>query len=210
MRNYSEFELKMIGQLSNLDLMKSNVLDFIAESVLYDRGIEIKDVEKEISIWYTINDMVALSEIFEIISLLNYLEKNYLIFIHSNYLSFNNGNWISKNLRESELHSRVLEFNAQPIPTTIYDIITRYKSSYLIVGTEIKKFVENDFKSNEQILHEVSLRESKRQTRISMRSFYIALIALIFSFLSPLIFGEKEKKPDNQITSEQVISKSHK
>ncbi|MDD2634541.1 MAG: hypothetical protein PHW82_03480 [Bacteroidales bacterium] len=180
-------------------MFKSNVLDVISNIVLIDRGIEIKQKQKEISLWFFKTDKDALSEFFETIALFSYLEKNDLIFIHSNYNSPNQGNFVSKNITPKTLSTRTLELAAQPIPTNIYEYIIRYKDSYLFVGTELKKLVKNDFKTNEQINHEAELGESKKQTKISKYSFFIAFVALIFSLLAPFAFNTRID--ENQINS---------
>ena len=205
MRDFSIYEKKVIREIITTDLLKSNVLEVISKIVLIDRGIEIKQNIKEISLLYFKKDKTALSEFFEVIALLNYLEKNDLIFIHSNYDSPYQGNFISKNITQTLVNERSQELLNQRVPTNIYEFIIRYKDSYLIVGTELKKLVENDFKTSEQIQHETELVESKKQTKLSQYSFYIALVALIFSLLAPFIFDTKFDK--NQMNSiKQVLN----
>lgn len=205
MRDFSIYEKKVIREIITTDLLKSNILEVISKIVLIDRGIEIKQNIKEISLLYFKKDKTALSEFFEVIALLNYLEKNDLIFIHSNYDSPYQGNFISKNITQTLVNERSQELLNQRIPTNIYEFIIRYKDSYLIVGTELKKLVENDFKTSEQIQHETELVESKKQTKLSQYSFYIALVALIFSLLAPFIFDTKFDK--NQMNSiKQVLN----
>jgi hypothetical protein len=216
MRPFNDFEKKIIRQLVEIDLAKSNVLDFITNSVLFNRGLEIKQKEKTITIWVKKGDEInAASELFELISLLQYLEKNYLIFVHINPHPFP-GNFVSKNLTERELHEKVAEFATLPIPTTIYDIITSYRNSFLVIGTEMKILVENSFKTTEQIFHETELLESKRQTRISRNSFFIALVALFFSLIAPFLFNttinkEQIKEIKQEIrTLDQTIKNQRK
>jgi hypothetical protein len=197
MRNFSEYEKKLIQEIVKTDLQKSNVLDFISNITLIDRGIQLK--EKEIALVYFKSDKIALNEFFETLSLIKYLERNDLIFIHTNYDFPNEGNYISNNLDQKTITKKASELISQPIPTNIFDIISDYRKSYLVVGTELKKLVENKFKTNEQIHHETEITESRKQTKISRYSFYIALAALIFSFLTPFIFDAKFD--ENQIDS---------
>lgn len=197
MRNFSEYEKKLIQEIVKTDLQKSNVLDVLSNITLIDRGIQLR--EKEIALDYFKSDKNALNEFFETLSLIKYLERNDLIFIHTNYNFPNEGNYISKNLDQNTITNKASELISQPIPTNIFDIISDYRKSYLVVGTELKKLVENNFKTNEQIHFETEIAESRKQTKISRYSFYIALAALLFSFLTPFIFDTKFDQ--NQIDS---------
>ena len=199
MRNFSEYEKIIIREIVKTDLQKSNVLDFISNSTLIDRGIQLKHKDKEIALIYSSSDKNALNEFFETLSLIKYLERNDLIFIHTNYKFPKEGNYVSKNLDRETITKKASELISQPIPTNIFDIISDYSKSYLVVGTEIKKLVENKFKTNEQIHHEAEITEARNQTKISKYSFYIALVALIFSLLAPFIFDTKfdEKQLDS-------------
>lgn len=210
MREFSDYEKTVIKKIILTDLLKSNVLYIISNIVLFDRGIEINQNQKEISLWFFKKDKSALSEFFEIIVLFSYLEKNDLIFIHSNYNSPNQGNFVSNNLTQEILFTKTQELVSQRIPTNIYQNVIRFNESYLIVGTELKKLVKNDFKTSEQINHEIELAESKKQTKISQYSFFIAFVALIFSFLAPFIFNTKIY--NNQIDSikQELINNSEK
>ena len=197
MRNFSEYEKKLIQEIVKTDLQKSNVLDVISNITLIDRGIQLK--EKEIALVYFKSDKNALNEFFETLSLIKYLERNDLIFIHTNYDFPNEGNYISKNLDQNTITKKASELISQPIPTNIFDIISDYRKSYLVVGTELKKLAENKFKTNEQIHHETEIAESRKQTKISRDSFYIALVALLFSLSAPFIFDTKFD--ENQLDS---------
>ncbi len=199
MRNFSGYEKKIIQEIVKTDLQKSNVLDFISNITLIDRGIQLKHKEKEITLICYKSDKNVLNEFFETLFLIKYLERNYLIFIHSNYSSPNEGNYISKNLGYDTIIKKESELNFHPIPTNIFDIISDYSKGYLFVGTELKKLVENKFKTNEQIHHETEIAESRKQTKISRNSFYIALVALLFSLSAPFIFDTKFD--ENQLDS---------
>lgn len=50
MRDFSIYEKKVIREIITTDLLKSNVLEVISKIVLIDRGIEIKQNIKEISL----------------------------------------------------------------------------------------------------------------------------------------------------------------
>ena len=202
MRNFTEHEQKIIKELIQTDILKSNVLDFITNTALFNRGIQILEDSKLISLIYLKTDKNALSEFFEVISAINYLEKNNLIFVHSNYDSPQKGNFVSKNITQELLNTRATEFVIQPIPTNIYDLIIRYKISYLFVGSELKKISENNFKTDEQINHEEELAESKNQTRLAKYSFYLAFGALLFSFIAPFVF-------DTNVNQNQIDEIKH-
>jgi hypothetical protein len=191
MRNFTTHEQKFIKELIQTDISKSNILDFISNTVLFNRGIEIKEDSKQISLTYLKTDKNALSDFFEVISTINYLEKNNLIFVHSNYNSLQKGNFVSKNITQELYNNRNAEFITQPIPTNIYDLIINYKISYFYVVPELMKIFENNFKTDEQIYHEKELAESKKQTRLAQNSFYLALGALLFSFTAPFVFDTK-------------------
>lgn len=191
MRHFSEFEKSIIKNLVNVDLMKSNILDFISNSILNDRGIQIKDDEQTIGLVYIKSDITALSELFECISLLKYLESNYAIFKHTNTNRDGfQGNFVSKNITQEIINERAAEFVIQPIPTNIYEIIRDYKRSFIITGSELRELVSNNFRSIEQIHHE-------KEISVARLSFYIALIALIFSLISPFLF-------DTTINKDQI------
>jgi hypothetical protein len=189
MRNFSEFEKKIINKLIAIDPIDSNAGTFIADTILENRGIKIEEQELIISLWYLKTDKKAISEFFELISLLNYLEKNDLIFIHSNpERPIGTRDFLTKNIDQHYLDSRKDDLVSMPIPTDIFERIVRYLRSYLICGTEIKVLVTNKFKTQEQIDHEAEMKEATSQTRLSRCSIYVAFAALAFSFLSPLIF----------------------
>lgn len=228
MRHFTRNEQKIINELLQIDILKSNVLDFIANIALFNRGIQIGKETKMISFIYFKTDKNALSEFFEVISTLDYLEKNNLIFVHSNYDSPQKGNFVSKNITEELLNTKTTEFDIQHIPTNVFELIERYKISYLIVCPELKNISENNFKTDEQINHEEELAESKRQTRIAKYSFYLAFGALLFSFIAPFVFDTninqsqidelnynlnsieqslKDQKPEVVIKTDSVIDK---
>lgn len=209
MRNFSQYEKEVIKKIVDIDLMKSNIGEFIAKTALKNRGIKIDKNNQSIDLWYMKNDNLALNHLIEIVVLINYLEKNDLIFIHSNQVSLldgNNKNWISNGITQEILDNDGDKMAHQLIPTNLYEHIVRYVSSYLFVGTELKLLCQNDFKSQEQINHEKEMAEvilqtklSKEhhekemteailQTKLSKYSFWIAIIALAFSFCAPFFF----------------------
>jgi hypothetical protein len=212
MRNFTGYEQKIIKELVQTDILKSNVLDFISSTVLFNRGIEVKEGAKTISLLYFKNDKNALNEFFEVISTIDYLEKNNLIFVHSNYDSPKKGNFVSKNITQELLNKKADEFLIQPIPTNIFDLIIKYKDSYFYVGAELKKILANNFKTDEQINNEKEFSESKKQTRLSKYSFYLAFGALLFSFIAPFVFDSKiNQKQIKEIRQElQLINQSIK
>ncbi|WP_316633722.1 hypothetical protein [uncultured Flavobacterium sp.] len=76
-----------------------------------------------------------------------------------------------------------------------------YKQSYIIAGTEIIFFVENKFKSQDDINH-------SREIRIAYSSLVVALIGLIFSFLSPFIFESKFDESQIKRIERALINKT--
>ncbi len=195
MRPFSEFEKKMISKIAAITLEDSNLGDLIANAILENRVIEIEEGKRMIVLWYLKTDENAVIELFELISLLNYLEKNYLIFIHSNpERPIGRERFITNNVDQQYFDNRINDFERQPIQTDIFDRIIKYIRSFLVCGTELKALVKNDFKSQEQIAHEKEMEEAKRQTRISRVSLCVAFLALVLSFLSPLIFSTRINK----------------
>lgn len=192
MRAFSEYEKKVIGKIVKTDLRKSNVLNVISDVCFENRGVKIE--EEQIVLFYFTKDKNATFEFFEVVSLLKYLEVNHLIFIHKNYENTSKGDYISKNLDQNTIIEKQSELTFEPIPTTVHEIIIEYSKSYLFVGTELKKLVDNNFKTSEQIQHEIEIAEARIQTNFSRWSFYIALVALLFSLLVPFIFKTKIDK----------------
>lgn len=197
MRTFNEFEKNIIRQLVKINAANdpnSNILTFISNTVLQDRGIEFIDKEKTLKIVRKFSDNIALTEIFEIIALFKYLESNHLIFKHSNLNTPFIGNFISKNItQEFANQPRFLkEYGLESVPTNVYDLLNDYKISFMVVGTELKSLASNNFVTADELQHQ-------REIKIAKLSFGIALIALLFSFLSPLVFNTETKIDQTQI-----------
>jgi len=184
MRKFSEFEKKIIRQLVNISLIGSNVLSFIANCVLENRGIKILEKERTIKFIYKLTDTETPTEIFETIALFKYLESNHLIFKHSNKITQYVGDFVTKNMTQQEIIGKANEYGEFPIPTDVFDKIQDYKTSYMIVGTELKSLVLNNFKTIDDIKHE-------KEMKIAYISLFVAFVALLFSFLSPFLFDTK-------------------
>ncbi|MCO7355867.1 hypothetical protein [Riemerella anatipestifer] len=195
MRSFSKFEKDIIEAIVKINTKNANVLTFITNCILENRGVKIDDSNKEISLWYLKTDTKAVSEFFETIALLNYLEKSDLIFIHSNPgQELGSKNFASKNIDQKYLDTNKDNLVDQPIPTNIYEHIERYARSYLFVGTELYNLVENKFVTLDEIRHQ-------REIKIARWSLIVAFIALFFSFLSPFIFNTDIKIKQEQIDS---------
>jgi hypothetical protein len=208
MREFSEFEKQKIK-----DLIKSKkpcIGDFIADSLLVDRGILIDKTKREISLIFPKNDINALTEFFETLSLLDYLEKNRLIFVHKNPNPFP-GNFLSHNWRYNPQKNGITDTNGniipnsfkEDIPTDVFDTITKYVNTFFHVGTELRKLVENNFETNEykQLQEALSqtklskqqLTESYTQTSYSKYAFYVSLFALLLTILISTFTESKVK-----------------
>ena len=105
------------------------------------------------------------------------------------------------------INDKVEEYGKFPIPTNVFDIVSDFKKSFLIVGTELMDLVRNNFKTSEDIKHE-------KEICFAIKSLLLAFIALLFSFLSPFIFDTKieQKQLDNLIkeikeNNKQIIIK---
>ncbi len=134
------------------------------------------------------------------VSLIQYLELNYLIFKHTYTKPFD-GSLISKTYTKENIINSTNDDIYIPIPSDVYELIMNYKQSYIIAGTEIIFFVENKFKSQDDINH-------SREIRIAYSSLVVALIGLIFSFLSPFIFESKFDESQIKRIERALINKT--
>jgi len=213
MREFSDFEKQKIREL--IDSKKPCIGDFIADSLLVNRGVLIDRTKKEITLIFPKLDKNALTEFFEILSLLDYLEKNRLIFVHKNPNPFP-GNFLSSNWKYDTKKGALtdLKGNSIPdifkedIPTDIFDTITRYVNSFYHAGTELRKLVEDNFETNEYIqlqealaqtkLSKQQLSESYKQTSYSKYAFYVSLFALLLTVSISFIMENKVRLNDKQ------------
>jgi hypothetical protein len=191
MRLFSKFEQDLITKIVDIDPQNANVSTFISDSILKDRGVKIDETNGSIDLWFQRSDNDAVSQFFETIALIKYLERSDLIFIHSNPdQPLNNGDFLSKNIDQAYLDNHIANLIALPIPTDIYDLMRRFIRSYIFTGTELKELVKNKFKSTEQLQFESEIK-------IARISLVIAFVALIFSFISPLLFDNSNE--NNQL-----------
>lgn len=190
MRDFSDFEKEKIRQIVKCE--KPCIGDFIADSILVDRGIIIDRQKKEISILHPNTDSSAISDFFDLLSLIEYLESERLIFVHSNPNPFT-GNFLSSNWRYNPQINQLTDFNGNEmpsstkidIPTNVFDLIIKYVNTFYYPISELKGLVENDFETVEK----KQLKESLIQTKYSKWAFYIALFALIFTIGYALLFN---------------------
>lgn len=180
MREFDEFERELIRKLVNSE--NTNLGDFIADNILVNRGVKIDREEKKISLIYYKLDERARNDLFDILSLLTYLEKEFLIFTHKNPTLFK-GDFLSSRaldtlVNDLEQHTTVggeiIEFN---FPTTLYDLMINYINTFYHPVSELKQLVENDFETFEKR----QLNEALNQTKHSKNAFYVALGALVFT-----------------------------
>jgi hypothetical protein len=198
MRDFSDFEKEKIRQLVRFE--KPCIGDFIADSILVNRGIIIDKQKKEISLLFPDTDSSAVSDFFDLLSLIEYLENEKLIFIHSNPNPFK-GNFLSNNWRYNPQIKQLTDFdgNVMPlstkidIPTNVFDMIMKYINTFYYPISELKKLVENNFET----LEKKQLNESLVQTKYSKLAFYIALFALTFTIGYSILF-KSNVQLDNQ------------
>lgn len=181
MRTFSKFEQERIREIIEVNPLNSNIMDFFSNSILYERAIMVDEENQIVTFLIKKNDSNAVSEIFELISLIKYLEKEYLIFKHTKNTRETISGVQSKNLTAMTFNARAEEFQKLEVPTNIYHLLQNYRNSFMVVGTELKQLVKNNFQTSEEINH-------RREMKVAKRSFYVALIALVFSFLSPFLF----------------------
>jgi hypothetical protein len=194
MRTFSEFEKKIIQELVKtvVTTNDSNILSFMTNTILHNKGIYVNKKEKTVNIIgkpdSKDNDV---TEIFETIALIQYLESNHLVFKHTHHnTEFVDG--LSSKISDQILAKKGNGWDSFTVPTNMFDIIQDFHKSFIVVGAELKKLVENDFKTTEQIHHE-------KEIKIARLSLLIAFIALLFSFLFPVIFSTETKIEQKQI-----------
>lgn len=190
MRDFSDFEKEKIRQI--ISFKKPCIGDFIADTILVDRGIIIDRQKKKISLLYPNTDSSAMSDFFDLLSLIEYLESERLIFIHTNPTPFT-GNFLSNNWRYNPQINQLTDFNSNvmplstkiDIPTNVFDLIIKYVNTFFYPISELKLLVENDFET----LEKKQLKESLTQTKYSKWAFYIAIFALIFTIGYSVFFN---------------------
>lgn len=222
---FNKFERDTIKAIISFN--GQDISGFIAERILYDRVIQM-DSDKLIYLFKGV-DISPANELFELLALLNYLEKNNLIFIHLGK-TLNKGNILTKNLRFNHDKSKLLNerdeiyenFTRFDIPTELTDVLKRYTQAFFYVSSELKYLVDENFETIEtKQLNEaksqtekinVQLIVSKKQTKYSMFAFYISLIALIFTILYSGFFKSTIKLDNEQfdILLEQKVEKDKK
>lgn len=188
MRTYSQFEKEFIQRIVNTDPLDSNISTFIINSILYNRGIIIDESDNTISLLFFKNDSTAVSEFFEMLSLLKNLIASDLLYIHSNIENeLGSKNFLSKNFDQNYLDQNGENISYIKVPTDVYGQIRLYLRSYFYVGTELKRFFDNGFISTEELQYQFQIKEAKKQTKLSQISLIIALLALIVSVVLPLL-----------------------
>jgi len=213
MRNFSDFEKKIIRQIvefgnpniaDSINYRDRNIASFIANTILVNRGIYIERQKKEISLLFATTDTTALYDFFDMISLIDYLEKERLIFVHTNPNPFP-GNFLSHNWQKNDLIDEFIDSNGNVIPpgetikisTNVYDIFLRYINSFYHPVSELKALVEDNFETIEI----KQLKESLKQTKYSKLAFYIALFALLFTICYSAFFTSNVQLDKRQYDS---------
>jgi hypothetical protein len=189
MRDFSDFEKEKIRQI--LKFKKNCIGDLIADTILVNRGIIIDRQKKEISLLFPNTDSTALSDFFDLLSLIEYLERERLIFVHTNPNPFT-GNFLSNNWRYNPQINQLTDSNGNvmppstkiDIPTNVYDLILKYVNTFYYPISELKELVKNNFET----LEKKQLNESLTQTKYSKWAFYIAMFALIFTIGYSIFF----------------------
>lgn len=182
MRDFSDFEKQQIRKIIKSE--EPCIGNFIANTILVDRGIIIDRTKKEISLLFLKGDNSALPEFFESLGLIENLESERLIFIHSNPKPFK-GNFLSSNLMYNSNSRQIVDpigrvvspISKVDIPTNVFDLIVKYVNTFYYPLPELKELVKKDFET----LEKKQLRESLIQTKYSKWAFYLSLFALIFT-----------------------------
>lgn len=184
----------ILEKLITLTNDKSNLADFMTTCILFNRAIILDSELNELMlVTKSQNDLQAfIDDLLNFISQIEYLRKNNLIFVHknpelsiqtSNMLPSNNSKKFTlsgiKNLQElisnnsPELYYATLN--------TIFYYMDEYISSFIYVRLELRKFVENGFKSKEDLRFEKTICLTRFAVIISFLGLIIAIILPFFT-----------------------------
>ncbi|WP_286844129.1 MULTISPECIES: hypothetical protein [Sphingobacterium] len=173
MKEFNDFEKDKIRLLINAD--KPCLGDFIADTVLVNSAVAIDRPMRTLVLWHLKTDANKLDELFDTISLIEYLRREMLIFVHTNPVAFQ-GVFLSNNWN-NDSNIPVDNILKHEIPTNVYDLILEYINSFYHPTSDLKNLVEDNFET----LERKQLNEALTQTKYSKGAFVVAILALIFT-----------------------------
>jgi hypothetical protein len=203
MKIFNDFERSILKKLL-VEFRKNDVsiclFSFFKQNILINRAIVNPDSEKskQITIHYNKDsDKNAPKEIFNFLTLIEYLEINSLIIKIKNDCKDYNNYFISYNLEDNHPNP-ILPRKGMGTSTSIPNYSITFLGSYnekinliyhqdIFLSSELIELIENDFVSIEN----KSYRQSKNQTKLSFLALILSLLTLLFSIH---IFNKSESK----------------
>lgn len=218
MRSFSKKEQSVIKHIVT---HASNTLQYVLFNAYYDVfyknrvSYNIKDPSN--LNFYRNYENINLDEILsvqqEIIiqsRLIQYLVDNRLIYLIE-----------TKSVNENEI-GNIVPFSTEGLTRVSYqidpitaDILKKSVKYYVIVTEDLKKLVANDFVSEEERRHQEQLQKSEEACKTAIKSYKVALCALIASIIIPFISAffnpiSLNKSQYNEIISNINTSKTTK
>lgn len=181
MRKFSDWEKDIIRRIASLASGNFTFDAFVLFSdVFIDEKFFIDSCP--FAMWYNPakikhEDLIAEKrKIFDLVFLLDYLERNRYIILHGHY---------DKDYGKSQKHYINVELNAW-MAKTLYGCI----SSCIYVTQDLFSLVENDFKEYEEIALEEAKKqtnEAKKQSKSAKWSVIISAIAVVVALLTMIL-----------------------
>lgn len=190
MRSFSKEEQSVIKHIVT---HASNTLQYVLFNAYYDVFYKNR-VSYNIKEPYNLNfyrkyDNINLDEILSVQQkiiiqsrLIQYLVDNRLIYLIE-----------TKSENENEIEN-IVSFLTEgltpvrcPIEEVTADILKKSVKYYVIVTEDLKKLVANDFVSEEERRHQEQLQKSEKACKTAIKSYIVALFALIASIIIPII-----------------------
>lgn len=179
---YGPLEKKLLKDIACLDYRKANVLDLIKKHTLTNKGLIVNFDNKSIELLVPLGEEEWIGEFFEVVSFMEAIEKDGLIYTHKNSDEGSGIKYISNNIDQAFIDQHASKYGKQSVPTNFFEKISKFGQSYIIPTNKLRVLVENNFKTEEQLNFE-------RNLAITRFSLLVAILALFFSFLSPFLFS---------------------
>jgi len=87
----------------------------LLDTILVDRGVIIDRQKREISLLFPKTDSSAMFDFFDLLSFIEYLESERLIFVHTNPTPFT-GNFLSSNWRYNAQIKQITDLSGDVMP----------------------------------------------------------------------------------------------
>lgn len=135
------------------------------------------------------------NDVLERALLIDYLEKDGLVYLVPASTSVNSLTTIGNVVRLNRI--------SMQIDSSIGDILLKCMNRPLYVSETLKQYVESDFKS----LEELSLDESKKQTKYSYRALLLSILAIIISLFQTC--GSRTESDEQNVTADTINSSAN-